>query len=543
MFENRIIPYILISLSFFYLLIGFNQDINIYDEGSFVYGATRVLNGDFPYRDFWTLYTPAQFYMLGGLFKLFGASIIVERFWSTIIIFVLSLTVYLVNRKLVSQKIALTTWFLMVILIGEYEFFANAMPSALLFSLLSSLCLLNFLFQRHRIWLILSGLSVSAATLFRQDLGFYTFISEILVIIPFVFINLTLKEMSILNRFLKVVKVVFPYLLGMVGTLLPAFIYFLSVVSLDEIRYAFVTYPLTIWANVRSLPYPTPIPNPIHLFTGVLSPISYANSFLDHVPFYFPLLIYTVAIITLIIRICKGRVDWKQIEVWSIILFILLGVTFFNCARVRSDFPHLLPTLIPAVILFGVFLSNIPHIGKFHSVLLLLAFLIGFFIVIKPIYEKTHIMVKSFFQPPPFSFDLDRCRGIYCDQNGLTYQKAIKYIQRNVPEGEKIFIGNIRHDRTRVTDIMFYFLSNRHSATKYYLLEPGFATLTTVQKKIINDIEMQQVRYIVLRNDNVEEPNESSKSSGIRNLDNFIQDKFILVQQFGDYTIWKRKKS
>jgi hypothetical protein len=140
-----------------------------------------------------------------------------------------------------------------------------------------------------------------------------------------------------------------------------------------------------------------------------------------------------------------------------------------------------------------------------------------------------------------FFFDLDQCKGIYCNQNGLTYLKVVRYIQRNVSEDEKIFIGNARHDRIRINDIMLYFLSNRHSATKYHELHPGLATLSTVQRKIINDIEMQQVRYIILRNDNLEEPNESSKSSGVKSLDNFIQDKFILVQEFGDYTIWKRK--
>ncbi|MCK4236762.1 MAG: hypothetical protein KAX38_06560 [Candidatus Krumholzibacteria bacterium] len=56
---NRILVCILISLSSLYLLVGFNQDPDIYDEGLGVYGAARVLNGEIPYRDFWTLYAPA----------------------------------------------------------------------------------------------------------------------------------------------------------------------------------------------------------------------------------------------------------------------------------------------------------------------------------------------------------------------------------------------------------------------------------------------------------------------------------------------------
>jgi len=54
---------------------------NVYDEGLIVFGAQRVLEGDIPYRDFWTLYAPGQFYAVAGLFKLFGSSVLVERLW------------------------------------------------------------------------------------------------------------------------------------------------------------------------------------------------------------------------------------------------------------------------------------------------------------------------------------------------------------------------------------------------------------------------------------------------------------------------------
>ncbi|MGB9853142.1 MAG: hypothetical protein ACPLPX_09820 [Candidatus Kapaibacteriota bacterium] len=156
--ENRILAYILISLSFFYLLIGFNRGLNIYDEGLSVYGATRVLHEDVPYRDFWTLYAPAQFCVLACLFKLFGASIIVERIWSTIVMFDLLIVVFLNIRKLVSKKFALISWLIILIWASTYRFYAGPMPSAPLFSLLSTLCLLNFLYsKRHRLWLTLSG--------------------------------------------------------------------------------------------------------------------------------------------------------------------------------------------------------------------------------------------------------------------------------------------------------------------------------------------------------------------------------------------------
>ena len=40
--------------------------------GKSVVGAERVLAGDVIYRDFWTMYAPGHFYVLAGLFSVWG---------------------------------------------------------------------------------------------------------------------------------------------------------------------------------------------------------------------------------------------------------------------------------------------------------------------------------------------------------------------------------------------------------------------------------------------------------------------------------------
>ena len=41
--------------------------------------AMRVAAGQIPHRDFYAIYGPGQFYVLAGLFKLFGQTILIER--------------------------------------------------------------------------------------------------------------------------------------------------------------------------------------------------------------------------------------------------------------------------------------------------------------------------------------------------------------------------------------------------------------------------------------------------------------------------------
>ena len=40
-------------------------------------GAMQILDGDLPYRDFWTMYAPGQFYATAVLFHWFGRELIV----------------------------------------------------------------------------------------------------------------------------------------------------------------------------------------------------------------------------------------------------------------------------------------------------------------------------------------------------------------------------------------------------------------------------------------------------------------------------------
>jgi len=61
-----------------------------------------------------------------------------------------------------------------------------------------------------------------------------------------------------------------------------------------------------------------------------------------------------------------------------------------------------------------------------------------------------------------------------------------------------------------------------------------------VQKRIVADIILNSVRYIVLScNEEGYEPNKSSESSGIMLLDTFLRQRYVPVKVFGYYVILK----
>ncbi len=536
---GKVSNYLLFLLAFFYLLIGFNQGLNIYDEGLIVYGASKILHGDLPYKDFWTLYAPGQFYLVAGLFYIFGTELLTERISSTIVLFFLSSVLFWNARKFVPKKYALFSFAFFVLWLGDYRFFANSMPSALLLSFVGTLCLLYYFSSKpSSLYIVLAGIATGIATLFRHEIGLVTFLVEFALIILFVYYTNETKETRILKKLAIAVRRGTSYLLGYVFALIPFVVYFVVSVPLDEIWNDLFVFPAKVFPRVRSLPFPMPVPNIISVLTGEMSALQFVKSALLRVHFYFPLIIYIFSVLLIIRLVRKNKINFQANLFWSIVLFTTLGLIYFTQVLVRADLAHLLPTYFPASVLFGLMLSEIKQMRKFSLLAYFLVCLFVIFVAVKPISTKLQILSRS----SSFEFQISRAKNIKWDENGVNYQEALMYIQNSVPEGSKIFVGNTRHDRIYINDIMFYFLTNRHSATKYYELHPGLATTGAIQKEIIKDIEVAKVEFIVLRSENITEANESGKSSGVRLLDEYIRDKYTPTKHFGDYVVWRRNR-
>ena len=92
-----------------------------------------------------------------------------------------------------------------------------------------------------------------------------------------------------------------------------------------------------------------------------------------------------------------------------------------------------------------------------------------------------------------------------------------------------------------VSDVGFYFLVDRQSATRYSELHPGVATTRPTQVEIIQELDAQQVQYLVLVDIWLsQEPNASALSSGVTDLDGYIHSHYHSVNQFGEYQVWER---
>ncbi len=500
-------PILLVSLV--YLLIGVNHGAYgfFYDEGLLVYGAERILHGDVPYRDFWTQYAPAQYYLIAGLFELFGPSLLVARLGSVFVAFALCLLVYATAAAWLSRGQALLAWALATIWLGSFRQFSSPIPTALVLVLSSSLCLLRFPSDRRRRWLFLGGVLAAGSGLFRHDLGVYTVLAQS-----------TTVAFCLRGAGTRPLRSLSTYLLGLAsGLALPA-LYFGAAAAPGEVARQLFVFPLTVFPEVRALPFPPPLP------------------LLQHAPFYLPLLVY----LAVLIRLCAGREGERRAFT---VLFTFLGILFLNQVRIRSDPAHLLPTFVPAILLLGPLVDEIRARAPRRALVASLALALAPCVFVPQVWAQVGRIRETVAPLPSTRFDLDRARGIAHPERER-YEEALAHVRDVVPPGERIFVGNGRHDRIYINDVMFYFLSGRGSATRYHELHPGLATTAGVQREIVRELEAHRVGHVVLNDrSHPPEPNASSRSSGVHLLDEYLRREFVPVRTFGTHAVWRRRGS
>ena len=524
--------------------------IDVYDEGIALLGAQNVLGGQIPYRDFFYLYPPGGLYLNAALFKVFGPSIIVGRILEALIAFLTVVCVFFVTKRIATQKYATIASILAIvifILVGS----PGISPGInLLIGVLIALLACIYLFHLHtfdktRDMLVL-GLATALLMFFRLDFGLYLFISLSVILLLCNYSG----EMSVSaprKRLRKVVKVWGTYVFGILIIAMPILILVLRVVPLQDLNYQFIVYTRSIYPAFRSLPPPS-----------LLSPPSpgITIAVIEFIMFYFPILIYLSSFGWLCNQAIRHNA--KISEQRKPLFLLLLGVLFFVYGSVRVGLGQLVPTALLSVILFlwlvSIFVektfqssegkavraiksaANLTYVVAIALVLLLLFS----FAAVPTLDPAVYLPVGS-----PASLDLNRARGIYIDADEAhNLTEAVAFIQAHVPSNETIFVGNMQHEQIFINNVMFYFLAERASATKYYDLEPGVATTAMIQNQIINDIVTHDTKYIVLWSGlvaNATEPNQSQYPSGVKNLDNFIATNFVPVEHYGDYTIYARK--
>ncbi len=209
------------------------------DEGIYLYGAIRILNGQIPYRDFWHITLPGAVWMIAGVFNIFGDTLLTIRTLALLLIICQGILIYLIGRRVTEKAIyafMASMIFYLFNLIPSINFTPH--KPAVFFVLLAFLLYLN-----GRTFL--SGFTLSLSLFMQQNIGALAFAGIIASLLADRYI---FEGENILKSLLYVIS-------GFSIPLIFFLFYILLTGAGGEAYYTLFVWPLQCYTGFNRYPY------------------------------------------------------------------------------------------------------------------------------------------------------------------------------------------------------------------------------------------------------------------------------------------------
>lgn len=473
------------------------RGIELFDEGVMLQAASRVADGQLPYRDFAWAYGPAHPFLLGGIFEGLGPSLMAWRVVRVLVDAGVAVTVFALVRREAPLPVALAAWLGAAAAMAEPTGPSPFAP-ALLFALLSVLAARDG-------WPGAAGALAAAAGAFRLDFGVYAALGAVLALAA------VREEVRVrLVRF------------GVTASGGLALVYGWVAVAIGPAD----AWEELVGASLREgsqwrLPFPLG-------YDGSLSawpPGDALGDAKDVLEFYVPLLLVAGAVLAVAAWLAR-RVRPSPTAAG----LAGLGAGSLAYLLSRIDEFHAAPLLVVLLALlplaWGTALGRPLRAGI--AVVFILLFAYG-----------AANRVSALLRPP----DLDRIDVAVADgvRARPAYARAVegmvRAVQARVPPGEPIYTVTLRSDLVRVNAPLIYVLAQRRNP---FFHDFALQTSAAAQRKLVTALERVRPRVIVRWTDPFSvqrEPNARGTPSGSRVLDEWLEREYRSRARHGDFTI------
>jgi hypothetical protein len=522
----------LYSLSWFYdpLIAGVGTD-----------GAERVLAGEIPHRDFWTMYAPGQFYLLAVLFRIFGTHLLVEVVAASVLCTAAACVCYWLVMNLGGRRTAAVTSaaiFVAATFLTGYCKRIGSYPPSILFVFIAMTFMVLYYKTRKQGYLIAAGLATGAVAVFKHDVGGYTAIAIITGLMVHHFLVRETTSLRLRSLLLKLTA----YSAGTAAIALPVLIYF-GILAGPDMFENLIVFPLTDFPFARPEGYPSLIP----LWIYDESPLRMLAKFFHYVIFTVPFVLFLLGIIATVLAIRRRRPEYAAASATFSVGYLL----HYSAAHVQIN-THIITMSVYAFWLGVIFYDLVGSkffTGKHFVIRLLVPGLLAGWLLslsARPIYDAW-----KFRKTATVELRLTKISGLMTSpRKAHTLSNLVACVHQNLSQGQELFAGMHRHDVIVASDTMIYFILDRPSATRYHELHPAIADTAPIQNEIINDLQRKNVSLIILKRmfsdkvlDRVKEKFLINLPQiGATELDEFIRENFTKIEQFGSYAVWKKKE-
>ncbi|MCL5037957.1 MAG: hypothetical protein M1269_12725 [Chloroflexi bacterium] len=462
----------------------YHQGIN--DEGMLTYGGQRVLDGQFPYRDFFSHLPPFNHLLTSAWFSIFGSNIFSARLLMILIGGLMGLLIFLISLRILPLKIAWAPPVLFSIAGAAHWPVLSHHWNGVVFLLLSLWLILIFEEKNDggcgdsgrggkggKFILILAGISCGTAFLFMQSEGIAAIAGLLIFLIARGRSRCACYILPLVIGFLAPLLVTFIAL--NVNGALPSYIY-QNYIWVKETAISFN-------ASSFSLNHVTKIINSFalqaggikHLTMPVIAWLVNASMFIFVIILKYALF-YPVLIGVLILLLLKKERGGPEVSLWALIAVLV---------------PWILITAYKQDMLYLNYLTPLWYIALCYGMYNIFKSARGGVIAITVIAGL--FLVHNYFlinESKDFKFPIAFPRGtLYSSSREKAggMNKILVHLEKNTKQGDKIFAYPYASS--------FYFLTGRKNSTMFDALWPLLSPRSLILKAK-EEIEASRTPYI-----------------------------------------------
>jgi hypothetical protein len=501
--------------------LGWGLDVDIA-----IAGGDRVLRGEWPYRDFWTLYAPGSSAAVAATFAIFGRELIAVHAVAAVVAAAACAAFFALLRTAGLERapaLAASGLFALVVWTPSPSLDSYALPRVLL--IVGWERVLRGLRDADPRPLLGAGFAFGAAALFKHDVAAYAAMGSGLAIV----LAAGPSRLAALARLAA----------GCACFVAPALIAVAVLAGVDA-WHDLVVFPAREFALVRGEAYPEWLP-PLATLGPALGDLRAAH------------------------RAATALAEWGQAIVpqalmglWLAHALVRRGVPaagwlavaclpfFWAAAHVQQN-THLFSMGVLCCVLVAEFWRR-ERRAAFRALSgALLALLVISFLVPAGL----RFVRMQLERPGARELGLPGTRGIRLPaREYAVIAPLVRLLRERVQPDEPIHVALGRHDAIVIGDPRFYFLADRPAATRYHELHPGVVDRAAAQLEIIESLEKRGVRAVVVWNFGwpaakldaiLAERRRALPDIGAPLLDRYLAERFERIARFGEYDVrWRR---
>lgn len=518
-------------------------------SGKSVAGALVILDGGVPYRDFWSMYAPGQFYAVAALYWLFGDELVVQGMATVLIVSATAVIVSGLMRRLGARcgtSLILGAVFTLMSWTTGPELFDY--PLALPSLLLALDRTLRYLGGEGVTHLRGSGLWLGLAAWFKHDVAAY--VASATAIALFV-------SWSAVRR-TRPAAWVSPWRATMItggfaiAMALPMALWTAATAGADAWDDLFV-FPATVFRHVRTQYFPPLIPDAAPVLAWLTDPLHVRKALRAAAGLSTWIVLYVPVVMLLggLGALVFGRRSFDARAQTSLILLLACMPFFLVAARVQHNtHPSTLAILGAGVcVLLWSRVGGRP--GTRPGLRVVLSVAGGIYAV--GLITPAMVAAASVYYEWEGSrvLEMSGVRGVRLPARLYDSLNPVgRFFRTHTGEHEAVYTGLARHDAIVINNTMLYPLAERRACCGYTELHPGVADRAAVQAEIVRRLESQQIRAIALWDfgwpeDDLEirkrRAMEAVPDAGSTILDRYIEEHYRVVERHGEYLLlWRR---